>query len=285
VYVHGYCRATLFDQVQSVEAQKTAIRDYARSHALRPEPPSNGGLPPPENVLWYVDTAGAGKHMLHDRLAGGALCRNLRAGDDLVVSRLDRAFRRLSEFVAMLADLRARGIRLHVVDMPGGAVDLAGPIGLYLTHVLPAFAQLDRVSRAERTGAAARARRAEGLGLGHAAYGYKYRARYRRLPSGRMERRLRQVPDEAERRVMGMIAAWREQEPSWSYDQIRQKLEYEHKVPTRSGREWTTSRVRQMYEAEVALRRREANVERILSELRGQAAPAPPRPDPSAPTR
>jgi DNA invertase Pin-like site-specific DNA recombinase len=270
--VHGYCRAALFGHGQSVEAQKAAIRDHAQAHALLPEPPSDGGLPPSEDVLWYVDAAGAGKHKLRDREAGGVLLRNVRPGDSVVVSRLDRAFRRLKDFVEVLDDLERRRVHLRVCELLGRPVDFSkwGPRAL--VAMLDGFGQLDRDSRAERTGEASRGRRERGLGLGHPRLGHKYQPRYRRLKNGRMRRYLVQVADPDERAVMNLIVGWRQQDPPWSYDQIRQKLNYELKLRTRTGREWSEARIRRACVAAAVLQQKEADIERIRSEIRRELA-------------
>jgi hypothetical protein len=84
---------------------------------------------------------------------------------------------------ALVFLLHGRIAYLHVCDLPGGTIGPSNLLGRYLRCILPAFAQMDRASRAERTGEASRDRRAQGLGLGHAAYGFKYAVRYRRLSS------------------------------------------------------------------------------------------------------
>jgi len=77
--------------------------------------------------------------------------------------------------------------------------------------------------------------------------------RYRRLPNGRRQRYLKQVPDEHERDVMKMILRWRSEDPPWSWDQIRQEIAYGLKLRTTDGREWSESRIRRACQAMLQL--------------------------------
>jgi DNA invertase Pin-like site-specific DNA recombinase len=268
----GYIRPAPGDPLQTAHEQVAAVREYALGLGLVTE-----GDPP----NWFLDEPASGAAVLRDRPAGGAMLRALRRGDHVVISRLDRAFRRPSEVVATIEDFQARGLHVHVCDLRGrGGADLSTWPPAVL-GILRGFGELERSARSERAGVQTRRRLAKGEGVGNAPYGFRYKATYRRLPSGRMRRRLRAVPDEDERRVMQMILAWREERPPLSYDEIRQKLDYEMKAPTRCGRGWSTSRVRRMCEAAEALRRQEASRARILAEVREAlghgASPGPAR--------
>jgi len=82
----------------------------------------------------------------------------LRAGDVLVVVRLDRIGRSVRNLIAVVADISARGADLLVLDQ---AIDTTTPSGTFLFHVLAAIAEFERDLTAERTRdglAAARAR-------------------------------------------------------------------------------------------------------------------------------
>jgi DNA invertase Pin-like site-specific DNA recombinase len=274
--VHGYVRPTPTHQVQSVDSQKGAILRYCQANALLPEFRSDAGPPVPAVPFWYVDASTAGMDLLRDREAGGVLCRNVRAGDHVVIAALAPAFRRLADFVAILDDFDRRGACLHICDLLGQPADLSQWGARSLVRLLGTFGELDRASRAERTGLESRARLVRGGGLGRPRLGFRYVARYRKLPGGRMKRYLEQVPDRSERAIMGLILRWRREDPPWSWDQIRQKLNHELELRTRDGREWDVARIRRACEAEAALQLTEAIVARARSEdRRGSVGPAP----------
>jgi DNA invertase Pin-like site-specific DNA recombinase len=82
----------------------------------------------------------------------------LRYGDVLVVTKLDRIGRSVSNLVSVASDLNWRGVDLTVLDQ---AIDTATPAGQMLFHVLAAIAEFEHDLIAERTRdglAAARAR-------------------------------------------------------------------------------------------------------------------------------
>ena len=243
--VHGYLRASTNKQRESPEVQKETILAYCRLHNL-PEP------------LWYIDPATSGKVPLRDREAGGVLYKSLRPGDHVIVAKLDRAFRRLGDCCDVLEDFKRRNIRLHICNMMGGAIDLSQPIGEFLIKMLAAFAELERAFIAERTSDAMKARRRRGLGGGRPHYGFKHETRHRTV-DGKREAYKVEVPDPEERRVMKMMLAWRTQDPPWSFDQIREKLNYELKLRTRDGREWSIGRIRRAIKAEARLQFLEVN--------------------------
>lgn len=186
------------------------------------------------------------------------LCQSLKKGDHVVIAKLDRAFRRLSDCCVMLEDFERRGVHLHVCNLLGGAIDLSKPIGRFLIQMLGAFAELERAFIAERTSEAMRARKRRGQGGGRAHLGFQHETRHRTVDGKRVSYKV-EVPDPEERRVMKMILAWRVSDPPWSWDQIREKLNYELKLKTREGREWSIGRIKRAAHAENLLQFKELN--------------------------
>jgi DNA invertase Pin-like site-specific DNA recombinase len=274
--IHAYIRAAYSEPAHSADTQREAIRSYCRTHTLVPELPSPAGPPVPAEPYWYVDQATSGKILLREREAGGVLCRNLRPGDHVVITKLDRAFRGLSDCLAMLEDFKARSIRLHVCNMLGGAIDLSSPIGCILMHILGAFVELERAVAAERASATSRDRRNQGLGLGPPRIGFKYVPRVRTLANGRKRRYLAQVEDPTERETMKLILRRRREGRSW--DEIRRELAYELKIKARGGAEWSVSRLRRAARSEAILQLlesrgcRPADVHAVLGRLADWAA-------------
>jgi len=274
--VHGYVRPTPTQQMQALSDQKAAILNYARRARLLAESRSDAG---PTEPHWYVDRAASGRRRLGDRDAGAVLLRDARSGDHVVIATLDRAFARLRDFCAILDTLNRRGVHLHIADLRGQPVDLSQCRPHALVRLLEPFVELERDSRAERTGEDSRDRRARGLGLGRPRLGFKYVSRVRTLADGRKRRFLQQETDPEERAVMKLILGWRREAPPRSWDEIRRELAYE-KVKTRSGREWDVSRIRRAARAEAVLELleargcRPADVFVVLARLADRAAAA-----------
>jgi len=86
-------------------------------------------------------------------------CREqLRAGDELVVTRLDRVGRSVAHLIEVVGELGGRGVELVVLDQ---GIDTTSPGGRLLFHVLAAMSEFvgDLISENTKDGlAAARAR-------------------------------------------------------------------------------------------------------------------------------
>jgi DNA invertase Pin-like site-specific DNA recombinase len=72
----------------------------------------------------------------------------LRAGDVLVVVRLDRIGRSVRNLIAVVNDIQARGVDLLVLDQ---AIDTTTPAGKLMFHVLAAIAEFEKDIIRERT--------------------------------------------------------------------------------------------------------------------------------------
>ena len=83
----------------------------------------------------------------------------LRAGDTLVVWRLDRLGRSLPHLLTVASDLQARGIELRSLTE---AIDTSTAGGRLIFHVFGAVAEFERAVAAERTAAGVAAARAAG---------------------------------------------------------------------------------------------------------------------------
>jgi DNA invertase Pin-like site-specific DNA recombinase len=83
----------------------------------------------------------------------------LRAGDTLVIWKLDRLGRNLSQLLQTAERLEKKGCRLLVVTE---AIDTSTPMGRFMFSVMGAFAQLEREMIQERTKAGLAAARERG---------------------------------------------------------------------------------------------------------------------------
>jgi DNA invertase Pin-like site-specific DNA recombinase len=181
--------------------------------------------------------------LIREREDGARLVANLKRGDHVVIAKLDRAFRRLSDCVIMLDQFERLDVHLHVCNMLGGSIDLSKPIGRFLIHILAAFAELERAFIGERISDGMRAKRQRGEACGFAPRpGHRWERRTRTRKDGSKVAILVEVKDTDEQGIIKDIIRLRTM--GMSYDQIRQYLNYELKVKTRLGSDWTLDRIR-----------------------------------------
>jgi len=88
-----------------------------------------------------------------------ALLHDIRAGESLVVVRLDRLARSVSHLLAVIEQLEAAGAHFRSLRDP---IDTSTPQGMFSLQVLGAVAQLERALIAERTKSGLAAARARG---------------------------------------------------------------------------------------------------------------------------
>lgn len=88
-----------------------------------------------------------------------ACLKSLRPSDTLVVWRLDRLGRSVSELVRIVMDLEARGIQFESLTEK---IDTASASGRLMFHVFASFAEFERNLLQERTNAGIAAARARG---------------------------------------------------------------------------------------------------------------------------
>jgi DNA invertase Pin-like site-specific DNA recombinase len=104
----------------------------------------------------FVDSA-SGKLAFRPGLEKALLSAN-RAGDQLVVTKLDRLGRSLENLIELSKQLQAKGVDLVVLDQ---GIDTSTPVGKMFFHILGAIAEFEHALMSERTRdglAAARAR-------------------------------------------------------------------------------------------------------------------------------
>jgi len=104
----------------------------------------------------YVDHASGATA---SRPALDELLGQLRAGDTIVVWRLDRLGRSLRHLIDLVAELEQRGVGLRSITE---AIDTSTPGGKLVFHVFGALAEFERALIVERTHAGLAAARARG---------------------------------------------------------------------------------------------------------------------------
>ena len=189
---------------------------------------------------YYVDPATSGKKSLFDRTAGKELATTLRKGDHVMVARLDRLSRSFVGFARILEFWQKLGMTLHLCDMPGGGVfDPDNPMTELMIGILIVFAKYERKLISVRTKEGLQAIRDRGEKYCRwAEYGWRWEKRHDPR-SGKLVNV--KVPDEREREILRKAVELRA--AGHSLDQIRQHLNYGMKARTRTGGEWTTSRI------------------------------------------
>lgn len=201
----GYCRVSTDEQGRSglgLEAQREAIESEVSRRGW-----TLGQV--------YTDVA-SGKSMRRRTHFGTAL-RALadKEADILVVAKLDRLSRSVSDFCEILALSRAEGWELDVCDV---SVDTTTPSGKMLAQMLVVMAEWEREMIADRVKSALAQARSRGATLGR--------------PRGVSEETLR------------LIRVMRRAEHSWGA--IAETLTREG-VATAQGGQWRASTVRKLY--------------------------------------
>ena len=131
----GYARVSTGDQ--NLELQKNAL--------IRAE-----------CELVFEDTA-SGKNARRPGLKRAM--RRLRAGDVLVVWKLDRLGRSVRDLITLVSELQARGVNFRSLT---DCIDTSTPAGRFFFHVMSALAEMERELIVERTRAGLAAAREQG---------------------------------------------------------------------------------------------------------------------------
>ena len=89
--------------------------------------------------------------------------KSVRAGDTLIVWKLDRLARSLADLIAILDDLRGRGVRFQSLTE---SIDTETPTGRAMWQMIGILAELERSIIAERTRAGMKAAKRRGVRFG-----------------------------------------------------------------------------------------------------------------------
>ncbi|POH68200.1 resolvase [Cryobacterium zongtaii] len=112
----------------------------------------------------YVDHGVSGA--LASRPAFDRAVEALEAGDTLVITTLDRLGRSTQNMLAFAEELRGRGAGLRVLNLGGGDVDTATPMGSMLFTIMAALGQMEHEIKRERVIDSIAKRRDAGKNLG-----------------------------------------------------------------------------------------------------------------------
>ncbi len=152
--VYTYCRVSTSRQTsegESLDVQGRTNAGYAMIHGLQIDQS-------------FVESGVSGSVPLIDRPEGKALLAILKAGDVVITAKLDRMFRSALDALSVLADLKARNVSLHMIDL-GGDVTGNGISKLVFT-ILSTVAEAKRDRIRERISTVKADQRSQGHYLG-----------------------------------------------------------------------------------------------------------------------
>jgi putative DNA-invertase from lambdoid prophage Rac len=117
-----------------------------------------------EPDYWYADDGVSGKVAACQRPEFKRMLGQIRKGETLVVSKLDRLGRDAIDVLQTVRQLGERGVQVVVLQL--GNIDLTSPAGKLLLSMLAAVAEMERDLLVERTQAGLQRAKAEGKTLG-----------------------------------------------------------------------------------------------------------------------
>ena len=117
-----------------------------------------------EPEFWFADEGVSGKVPASQRPAFNAMLSQMRKGETLVVSKLDRLGRDAIDVLQTVRMMSERDIKVIVLQL--GNTDLTAPAGKLLLSMLAAVAEMERDLLVERTQAGLARAKAEGKTLG-----------------------------------------------------------------------------------------------------------------------
>ncbi|WP_158805640.1 recombinase family protein [Acidisoma sp. L85] len=136
--VYGYSRVSTTrqsDEGESLAVQERTLAGYAMMNGLAVD-------------RMFVERGVSGSVPLGDRPEGAALLAVIKPGDVVITAKLDRMFRSAIDALGVLAQLKAGGVSLHMIDL-GGDVTGNGVSKLVFT-ILSAVAEAERDRIRER---------------------------------------------------------------------------------------------------------------------------------------
>jgi len=113
---------------------------------------------------WYVDEGVSGKVSAAQRPQFAKMLSQIRDGETLVVTKLDRLGRDAQDISATIKALAAR--RIEVIVLQLGQLDLTSAAGKLMLNMLAAVAEMERDLLVERTQSGLARAKAEGKTLG-----------------------------------------------------------------------------------------------------------------------
>ena len=223
----AYGRASTDKQDQSIDAQRLALTNYARSQNL--------DLPDSALIL-EGDTSGS--IPFADREKGGELLRQCLAGKyrHLIVPRIDRLGRNAIDVLNTIETLRQAGVTIHILDLGGATFNTDSAISGMIIAVLAYAAQmtLEQIRTNVRNGLAHKHSKNELCGTVPYGWNAVETGEVRVNKGGKPVKIRRLEPNPEEQQWILKMARWRA--CGWSYNRIARELNFDH-VPTKRAGE------------------------------------------------
>lgn len=220
----GYIRVSSADQAKdgrsSLQIQTDVIEGLARARGVSKW-----------DVHIYEDAGVSGATKLKFRPAGEKLLKDMKAGDVVVASKLDRMFRSASDAIDMFEEFKARGVELILYDISHEPV--SSGVGKLIMTILAAVGDMERVRIRERTADGRAAKKARGGPVGAIPLGYRKEGEGRTAIL---------VPDEREQRAKARMLELASNRRA-TYREISRQLAVENHLG-RSGKPFSTSVIR-----------------------------------------
>lgn len=230
----GYARGSTNEQEVTLQAQSNAIKldwDYRWK----------------EHYAWgdvFIDQGVSGSVPFLNRKAGLALSLELRRGDAVVFTKLDRGFRNVRDFLTVKDLWHQKGVRIILLDMQ---LDTSTPAGEMLSSMLAVIGQFERARCQERCREVQAQRKRTGLPVGRPPYGF-------RMVGERGKRRL--VHDPTLREVGRVCLEWNRN--GWSLSRIWAHLLEQRVRRGPKALEYSRAGIARMVKAEAILQAVEA---------------------------
>lgn len=145
-YLLGYARVSMSDQTPALQL------DALKAHGV------------PEDRIYYDRASGSGVKRPEFEL----MMRDARAGDVVVVWKLDRLGRSTRQVLNTFFELDQKGAKVRVLTQP--LLDTSNPMGKFFVSVMAAFAEMEKDIIKERTKAGLAAARLRGKVGGRASF-------------------------------------------------------------------------------------------------------------------
>lgn len=187
--IYGYIRCSTAEQSAddktSLSTQRQRIIGAALMRGVKES-----------DVVVYEDKGVSGSISLSERPHGGKMFAELKSGDIVISSKLDRLFRSASDALNTVEQLQKRGVGVILADIGPDIVTENGTAKLFFS-MLAAFAEFERNRICERMRDGKKGKRAQGGHVGGSApYGFRAMGKGRGAIL---------VPHESEQSVVALI--------------------------------------------------------------------------------
>ena len=225
--VVGYRRVSTDEQKTegvSLEAQQWKIQSYCDLYGLT-------------LVGDFVDAGVSAKTLKREGLQAALLALKSGRAEGLVVPKLDRLTRSVSDLAYLLTNYFDEKVGKQLFSV-SDQIDTRSASGRLVLNVLTSVAQWERETTVERTQAALDHKRSKGERIGTIPYGYKLDIDGPRNEKGKL---VRLIPAENEQYVIKVLSDLKFRS-SASYRALA-KLLNENQVSTRTGKPWSHTTV------------------------------------------